>query len=97
MKIIYVDIDGTVCSDENGQYEFAKPIVKNIKKVNKLFDEGHTVIYWTARGSVTNINWKDLTEKQFKEWGVKYHDLRVGNKPHYDLFICDKSKRIEEL
>ena len=30
-------------------------------------------------------------------WGCKYHDLSVGEKPFYDLLICDRTKRIEEL
>ena len=29
-------------------------------------------------------------EKQFKEWGVKFHELKLG-KPVYDLFIDDKN------
>ena len=96
-KIIIVDIDGTICTDQKGDYESARPVKRYINKINKLFDEGHTIIYWTARGTVTGINWEELTKKQFEEWGVKYHDLRVGTKPHYDLWVDDKSKRIEEI
>ena len=33
----------------------------------------------------------DVTKKQLDEWGAKYHDLQVGNKPHFDVYICDKS------
>jgi len=95
--IIYVDIDGTICTDENGSYDKAKPVDSQIKKINKLYEEGNTIIYWTARGTVTGIDWFDLTEKQLNRWGCKYHELKVGTKPHYDLFICDKSKRIEEI
>ena len=36
-------------------------------------------------------------EKQLNDWGCKYHMLRMNHKPNYDLFICDKSKRIEEI
>ena len=53
-------------------------------------------MYWTARGSRKQIDWRELTEKQLKEWGAKYHELEV-DKPFYDLFIEDKSCRIEEL
>ena len=38
--------------------------------INKLYDEGHTVVYWTARGSTTGIDWGDLTQNQLKEWGL---------------------------
>jgi hypothetical protein len=89
--IIYVDIDETICKAvENMDYSKALPIRKNIKTINNLFDEGHTIIYWTARGSKTGIDWSDTTNKQIKEWGAKCHEVRLG-KPHYDLFICDKA------
>ena len=52
--------------------------------------EDHTVVYWTARGTTTGIDWRELTESQFIEWGVKYHDLKFG-KPQYDIFIDDKN------
>ena len=90
MKIFYVDIDGTICNITDGQYQLAQPIKENIKKINKLYDEGNTIIYWTARGTVTQINWLALTKKQLDHWGARYHDVRVG-KPHYDYFICDKA------
>ena len=55
------------------------------------------ITYWTARGTVTKIDWFDTTKKQLDEWGCKYHKLIVGEKPAYDLLICDKTKRIEEI
>ena len=90
-RIIYVDIDETIClTDESRDYSLSTPIVNNIKKVNELFDEGNTIIYWRARGTVTGIDWRSVTESQFEQWGVKYHDLKFG-KPSYDLFIDDKN------
>ena len=82
-------MDGTICSITNGRYEEAIPIRKNIKKINKLHDLGHNVIYWTARGTSTGFDWRELTEKQFKEWGVRYTELRF-NKPEYDYWVDDK-------
>ena len=98
---IYVDIDETICDYVYGgdfrAYALASPIQVNIDKINKLYDEGHSITYWTARGSKSGINHYDLTKKQLEEWGCKYHQLRVGDKPPYDLLICDKSRRIEEI
>ena len=89
--IYFVDIDETICqSPESRDYALAVPLLERISKINKLYDEGNTVIYWTARGTGSGIDWREVTEKQFKEWGVKYHDLRFG-KPIYDLFIDDKN------
>ena len=97
MKIIYVDIDETICNtSEDRKYENSKPIYENILKVNKLYDDGHTIVYWTSRGSRKQIDWYDLTYKQLNEWGVKFHELRV-DKPYYDLFLDDKTLRIEEI
>jgi len=92
--IIYVDIDNTICSHEE-DYSKAIPFHDMIDKVNKLSEE-HTVIYWTARGATTGIDWTDVTEKQLQKWGCKYSELKMG-KPHYDLFICDKSITPEVL
>ena len=103
MKVIYVDMDETICRREKStdfgvvhDYKKAEPIKENIEKINKLYDEGHTIVYWTARGSRKQIDWTELTSQQLCEWGAKYHELKV-DKPFYDLFIEDKSLRIEEL
>ena len=93
---IYVDIDNTICNTNGMDYENSKPIIENIKKINKLYEQ-HDITYWTARGSVSKINFYELTKKQLKSWGCKYNELSVGKKPPYDLLICDKTKRIEEL
>ena len=88
--IIYVDIDGTICHTENSDYENSKPRYDQIQKINKLHNEGNEIIYWTARGAISCIDWRDLTERQLEEWNVKYHELKL-NKPYYDLFIDDRN------
>lgn len=96
--VIYVDIDETICFYEGKRdYNLAVPNFENIKKINILYEEGHTIQYWTARGTVTKIDWYTITKQQLDSWGCKYSSLSVGEKPHYDLLICDKTKRIEEL
>jgi dTDP-glucose 4,6-dehydratase len=93
--IIYIDIDETICkSDGSGDYSKASPIIEAINKSNDLFDKGHTIVYWTARGTMTGIDWREITENQFRDWGVKYHELKFG-KPAYDLFIDDKNMNSE--
>jgi hypothetical protein len=89
--IVYVDVDETVCqSPEDRDYSKAVPIKKNIKKINELYYNGHMIVYWTARGTTTGIDWTETTTKQLKKWGAKFHDVKLG-KPHFDLYICDKS------
>ena len=101
---IYVDIDETICDYEPGtsstNYHRARPIDMNIDKINKLYEEGNYIVYYTARGSVNKHRrheYTELTKRQLKTWGALYHELSVGDKPAYDLIICDKSRRIEEI
>ena len=98
MRVIYVDIDETICitPDNPRIYEQSKPIQEHIDKINKLYDEGNKIVYWTARGSRSGIDWYKLTKSQFEEWGAKHHELRC-DKPYYDLFVEDKSMFIENL
>jgi len=94
--IIYIDIDETICeTPESRDYSLASPIEQNIEKANKLYDEGNTIIYWTERGTVSGIDWRQTTFDQLTEWGVRFHDLKLG-KPYYDLFIDDKNMNTED-
>ena len=96
-KVIYVDIDETICkTPESRDYSLAVPFKERINKINLLYDEGNTIVYWTARGTGSGIDWRDVTEIQFRQWGVKYHKLKLG-KPMYDLFIDDKNINSEKF
>tara|TARA_B100000683_G_C12508914_1_gene560025 strand:+ start:8844 stop:9161 length:318 start_codon:yes stop_codon:yes gene_type:complete len=86
---IFVDIDETIFKTKGMNYEDSKPIQKNIDIVNKLYNDGHEITMWTARGSGSGLDWTEVTTKQLKNFGVKYHSLKFG-KPVFDLFIDDK-------
>ena len=107
-KLVLVDIDETICFYSGKRsYDLAEPHEENIAKINKLYDEGWKVIYWTARGGSKSSKkagrcYYDFTWKQLESWGCKFHDLSTGTKgkyvkPPYDLVIDDKAKRIEEI
>jgi len=87
--ILYFDIDETIFKTEGMDYEGSKPIQKNIDIVNKLYDDGHGITMWTARGSGSGLDWTEVTTEQLNRFGVKYHSLKFG-KPVFDLFIDDK-------
>ena len=99
-QVVYVDIDETICYyDEplkEHNYGKARPNYDAINLMNKWYDLGHTINYWTARGTVTGKDWRRLTEFQLEKWGVKY-DALYFEKPAYDIIICDKAYRMEEL
>ena len=105
-----IDIDGTICSPTIGRdYHKAEPWQDRIKVLNKLYDEGNYIIYFTARAmgrfadlphSVASVKAKevlfDLTKQQLDDWGVKYNELIMG-KPHADFFIDDKGVKDEDF
>lgn len=90
MKTYCFDLDGTLCTNTEGDYETSTPFVERINVVNKLYDDGNTILIDTARGATTKIDWYDVTKKQLDLWGVKYSILRVGIKLNADIFIDDK-------
>ena len=97
IKTYVFDIDGTICKTDGSDYENSAPMNERIQKVNTLYDEGHTIIFLTARGMGRTNNdpllahrlLHKFTEDQLNEWGVKFHKLFLG-KPASDLYIDDK-------
>jgi len=102
MKTYCIDIDGVI-AQQNGicktcKYEASNPIKENIEKINKLYDDGNIIKYFTARGmgtysddsKLSSARWKELTELQLRIWGCKYHYLIMG-KPSADYYIDDKA------
>jgi len=92
---IFIDLDNTLCSTNNSDYENSKPIIERINKVNKLKEQGNIITIWTARGSKSGLDHTELTKRQLNEWNINYDKLILG-KPSYDLYIDDKSVNVDE-
>ena len=98
------DIDGTICSLTDGNYEKAIPYKNRIEKINELYKVGHTIVFQTARGmgrsgncrSFAEDNFRELTLKQLREWNVRFHELFMG-KPAGDFYIDDKGENDEDF
>ena len=99
-KTYVFDIDGTICTLTDGDYEDARPIQGRINKVNDLYEQGHDIVFFTARGmsrSAGDVAWVnrtfyDMTKAQLDSWNVKYHKLLLG-KPAADFYVDDKGIR----
>ena len=86
------DLDNTLCATPASKlYKEAVPYVPVIEYVNSLFEKGHCIKIFTARGAGSGIDWHETTVNQLNEWGVKYHELLDKGKPHYDVFVDDKA------
>ena len=92
----FIDLDNTLCRTNNSDYINSIPIEERINYVNKLKLEGHNITIWTARGAISGINHRKLTEEQLSNWNVNYDELLMG-KPHYDIYIDDKSFNVDKL
>lgn len=92
MSCYAVDIDGILCEISSLPFAQRQPIRKNIAAINKLYDEGHTIILHTSR-----LN-EDRTDTEYwtRLHGIKYQAI-VYNKLKADHYIDDRNLSIEEL
>ena len=96
------DIDGTLCNTPNNEkgkpdYLNAQPYPFMVERVNSLYDSGNYIIFQTARGKGSGIDWTDFTKEQLEKWGYKYHELfPMFCKPTADIFIDDKGINVED-
>jgi len=97
------DLDNTLCVTNGNDYSTCIPVVPRINHVNNLYNAGHEIIIYTARGmgtfkgnvSVVYDQYYELTKTQLKNWGLKHTTLILG-KPSYDMLICDKAFNTDE-
>jgi hypothetical protein len=93
------DLDGTLCEKRHLDYENAEPFRDRIEIVNNLYDDGHTIIIETARGSgaTKGKDWDNITKEQLVGWGMKYHTLRTGIKFSADVYVDDLGVHSEDF
>ena len=90
MTTFCFDLDGTLCTNTDGDYERAEPYRWAIDRVNALAAAGHRILIYTARGSSTGLDWHEITRAQLDRWGVSFHELSFG-KPTADVFVDDRA------
>ena len=80
VKNYLIDIDGTICDDipneEPGRMLTAMPYLDALKILNKWYNEGHIITFFTSRTD----EHKEVTEIWLKKNNFKYHHLLL-NKP----------------
>lgn len=96
-KRFVFDIDGVIAQfNKELTYDQSLPNEPMIRAINRLYEAGNEIILHTARGYVTGIDWKEITEKQLADWGLKYHELHFG-KPNADYYVDDKMLPMEQV
>lgn len=98
-----IDIDDTISTTVNRDFENSKPITKVIDKVNLLHDKGWKIVLYTARGQKScktieemHEKYEGVTRKWLEKHGVKYDELLFG-KPNADYYVDDKAMSISDF
>ena len=77
-KNYMIDIDGTICDDipneEPERMVTAEHYPDALVTINKWFEEGHIITYFTSRTE----DHRKVTEDWLNKFGFKYHGLLMG-------------------
>jgi len=78
LKNFIIDIDGVICEDvpneQPGRMATAKEINGSREQINKWYDQGHIITFFTARTD----DLREVTVNWLKEHGFKYHGIIFG-------------------
>lgn len=84
-----VDIDGTICEDvpneEPERMLTAREFDGAKEKVNKFYEEGHIVTFFTSRTEAHRAN----TEAWLAQHGFKYHSILFGKPRGGNYYLID--------
>lgn len=80
VKNYLIDIDGTITDDvpneQPERMEMCEPFPDALETVNKWYDEGHYICFFTSRTE----EHREVTTNWLKKHGFKYHSILM-NKP----------------
>jgi len=88
-KILCFDMDGTICSEKGLGYDTEEVYPQIRDKIQFLYDQGHQILVFTARGVKSGNDWKPLVKQQLDAWKVPYHRI-IDRKPFADYYIDNK-------
>lgn len=78
MKNYLIDIDGTITDDipneEPERMATCEPYLDALETLNKWFDEGHIIYFFTSRTE----DHRKVTEEWLNKHGFKYHGMLMG-------------------
>tara|TARA_B100001093_G_scaffold3716_1_gene3882 strand:- start:2834 stop:3283 length:450 start_codon:yes stop_codon:yes gene_type:complete len=78
VKNYLIDIDGTICDDipneEPERMLKAKVYPDALKTLNKWYDQGHIICFFTSRTE----EHRNVTEDWLQRHGFKYHSMVMG-------------------
>ena len=104
---IIIDLDDTICSTKNGDYENSIPKEKVIKKIKEYKNLGFEIIIYTSRNMRTYKGNVDLIKantlpiiiRWLEKFDVPYDEIIVGKPwPSFGgFYVDDKAIRPDEF
>ena len=103
-----IDVDGTICELKTvgESYSNLRPKLDMISKINDMFDAGHTIILFSARGMRTyggdmyyiEKEVRPIMEAWLNKYNVKYHNLVLGKPWGANVrYVDDNAMHISEF
>lgn len=78
VKNYLIDIDGTITEDvpneQPERMETCEPFPDALETLNKWYDEGHIICFFTSRTE----QHREVTERWLNKHGFKFHSLLMG-------------------
>ncbi len=90
-KDIFVDFDGTICPNKNGD-SYPPPDPKCLETLKLLQDTGHKIVLYSVRSNLGETNKPDGHNEMLEyldKYKVPFDDVD-GSKPHFRMVIDDK-------
>ncbi len=104
---IIIDLDDTICSTKNGDYENSIPKEKVVKKIKEYKNLGFEIIIYTSRNMRTYKSNVDLIKantlpiiiRWLEKFDVPYDEIIVGKPwPSFGgFYVDDKAIRPDEF
>jgi len=91
MKTIYIDFDGTICPNKNGQ-EYAPPTQACLNTIKKLKEAGYKIVIYSVRSNALETikpGGHVAMIEYLSEHKIPY-DAFNSEKTHFSILIDDK-------
>ena len=103
-RTIIFDVDDTILTTENRQYEYSQPKLEVIRGMRALKAAGWFIYLHTARGmgrsngDIESVREEVIEEieKFCRKFDVPYDTIQIG-KPYGAFYVDDKAMRPEEF
>ena len=91
MKTVFIDFDGTICPNKNGD-SYPPPSAECLRVLNALKSSGHQIVIYSVRSNRDETKRADGHQKMIEYFMLHEipYDAFHSSKPHFSVVIDDK-------